>query len=385
MIDFNHVVDRTNTGSTKWNKYAGQDILPFWVADMDFVAPPQIQAALAARIQHGIFGYTRPTENLIDAFLAWLESEYQWQVPAEWLVWLPGVVPGFNLACRTAGDPGDAVMMSVPVYYPFLSAPQNSERTPVYVKKHFTNDRWEMDFKAMEKQYTSGCKMFLLCNPHNPTGRIYTDKELEQLADFCLAKNMLVCSDEIHCGILLDTHKPHIPIASLSRDIEQQSITLYSPTKAFNIPGLSCAIAVIPDKNVRLKFQESYAGLISGISPLALTATETAFTNPGTWITDLTKYLRGNRNRLQTAIEALPRVYITPAEATYLAWIDVRELELKNPGAYFESFGLGLSIGKQFLGDGFIRFNFGCPGETLEEGIKRFEKAVIARNEQLKR
>jgi len=383
MIDFDQVVDRANTGSTKWNKYKGQDILPFWVADMDFVAPPQIQAALTARIEHGIFGYSRPSQTLIDAFLDWLESEYKWTVPAEWLVWLPGVVPGFNLACRAAGSPGDAVMMSVPVYYPFLSAPKNSERSPIYVDKHMVNGRWEMDFEAMGEFYTKRCKMFLLCNPHNPTGRVYTREELSRLAEFCLANDMLVCSDEIHSGILLDTDKSHIPIASLSREIAQQSITLYSPTKVFNIPGLSCAMAVIPDREVRSRFRNAYAGLISGISPLALTATETAFTQPGTWINDLTEYLRGNRNRLQAAVEALPGVHSIPAEATYLAWIDVRELKLKKPGAYFESFGLGLSEGKQFRGDGYIRFNFGCPRVTLEEGIVRFEKAVLARNAQL--
>ncbi len=383
MIDFDRVIDRTNTGSTKWNKYSGKDILPFWVADMDFAAPPQVLAALKQRIEHGIFGYTRASDTLSDAFLSWLLKEYHWEVPAEWLVWLPGVVPGFNLACRSAGVPGDGVMMSVPVYYPFLSAPENSSRKAIYVEKHLVNGRWEMDFESMEALYTKRCKMFLLCNPHNPTGRIYTREELSQLAEFCIAKNMLICSDEIHCSILLDKNKPHLPIASLSNDIAQQSITLYSPTKAFNIPGLSCAIAVIPNKKLRLRFENSYAGLISGISPLALTATETAFTNPGSWIKDLGDYLRNNRGLLQSAIDALPGVSAIPAEATYLAWIDIRELQIKNPGAYFESFGLGLSVGKQFMGDGYVRFNFGCPRKTLEEGIKRFQKAVLARATEL--
>lgn len=240
-----------------------------------------------------------------------------------------------------------------------------------------------MDFDAMEAQYTKRCRMFLLCNPHNPTGRIYTREELSQLAEFCIAKDMLICSDEIHCSILLDKNKRHLPIASLSNDIAQRSISLYSPTKAFNIPGLSCAIAVIPNKKQRLKFENSYAGLISGISPLALAATETAFTNPGTWIEDLTDYLRNNRNLLQSAVDTLPDVTAIPAEATYLAWIDIRKLQLKNPGAYFESFGLGLSVGKQFMGDGFVRFNFGCPRKTLEQGIKRFQKAVLARATEL--
>ncbi|MBV1905128.1 MAG: PatB family C-S lyase [Pseudomonadales bacterium] len=384
MIDFDEVIDRNNTGSTKWNKYKGQDILPFWVADMDFKAPEQIQNALHERILHGVYGYSRATPKLIDAFLSWLDDNYQWKVPAEWLVWLPGVVPGFNLACRTAGNRGDSIMMSVPVYYPFLSAPENDERAPIYVNKHFVNDRWEMDFEAMQAQYRDNCKMFLLCNPHNPTGRIYTRKELGQLADFCLERDMLICSDEIHCSILLDQDKPHIPIATLSDEIAQRSITLYSPTKAFNIPGLSCAIAVIPDKRLRKQLINADAGLISGVSPLAFTATETAFTNPGSWIEDLTGYLRGNRDRLSQAVSALPRVKITHAEATYLAWIDIRELDLKDPGAYFESFGLGMSVGKQFMGDGHMRFNFGCPRSTLNEGIKRLEKAILARAESLK-
>ncbi|MCX7063948.1 MAG: PatB family C-S lyase [Proteobacteria bacterium] len=378
MNEFDNVIDRRGTGSTKWNKYRDRDVLPFWVADMDFRAPPFILDALHKRLEHGIFGYAQTPPELTEAVVQTLDAEFDWAVSPDWLVWLPGVVTGLNLACRAVGTPGDSVMMNVPVYYPFLDAPGHGGRTAIEVPSTLDHNRWVIDMQAMTAALGNRTRMFMLCNPQNPTGRIYERDELVALAQFCERHDLLICSDEIHCGLRLDADRPHIPIATLSQDIAARTITLMAPTKTYNTPGLGCAFAVIPDTSLRRRFIDARAGLVSGIGPLAYVAATAAYQDPSDWLPRLCTYLRGNRDVLAACVDSLPGVLMTHVEATYLGWIDVRQLRLVHPLEYFESFGLGFSDGAQFHGPGFIRFNFGCPRATLEEGLDRFARAVRA-------
>ena len=377
MNEFDNVVERRGTGSTKWSKYDDPDVLPFWVADMDFRAPDFIRNALQQRLDHGIFGYSETPAELIDAAVSWLASEFDWTVSPDWLVWLPGVVPGLNLACRAIGAPGDSVMMNTPIYYPFLAVPDNGGRTSIEVPLVLEGQRWVMDMAAMTAALGNRTRMFAFCNPQNPTGRIYTREELIELAKFCERHDLLIVSDEIHCDLRLDD-RPHVPIATLSDDIAARTITLMAPTKSYNTPGLCCAFAVIPDAALRRRFWDARAGLVPSIGGLAYTAALAAYEDPSDWLDRLRTYLRANRDALEACVAELPGVSMTHVEGTYLGWIGIRELGLKNPMRHFETHGLGLSDGAQFHGPGFVRFNFGCPRATLETGLSRFRRAVLA-------
>ena len=377
MNEFDNVVERRGSFSTKWSKYKDADVLPFWVADMDFRAPSFIRNALQKRLDHGIFGYSETPHALVDATILWLAAEFDWEVAAEWLVWLPGVVTGLNLASRAIGAPGDSVMMNVPVYYPFLAAPANGGRTPIEVPLVLEDRRWVIDLPAMTAALGNRTRLFMFCNPQNPTGRIYDRGELVAVAKFCERHDLLICSDEIHCDLRLDD-RPHIPIATLSQDIAARTITLMAPTKTYNTPGLSCAFAVIPDAALRRRFCDAKAGLVPNIGIFAYTAAIAAYEDPSDWLARLRVYLRGNRDALEICVAELRGVSMTHVEGTYLGWIDIHELGLDSPMRHFESHGLGLSDGAQFHGAGFVRFNFGCPRATLNEGLARLRRAVIA-------
>lgn len=374
-MDFDQRIDRRSFWSSKWTRYP-PDVLPFWVADMDFRAPESIVEALRQRVEHGIYGYTSTPNTVVSACLAWLRREFSWEVDPEWLVWLPGVVSGFNMACRLAGNPGDEVMIPVPAYHPFLSAPRHGERNALTVPLTDTESGWRMNFDAMEAALTPRTRMLLFCNPQNPTGRVYSEDELTELGEFAQRHDLLLCSDEIHCSVILDATKTHLPVASLDREIARRTITLMAPTKTFNIPGLGCAFAVIEDDALRRRFREARLGLVPGVGPLQYTACEAAFREQGPWLPALLDYLRANRDVLERAVAGIRGISMRHVEATYLGWIDARALELDAPATFFEKHGLGLSNGADFGGPGFVRFNFGCPRSLLREGIERLEAAV---------
>ena len=375
-FNFDQQPDRRGTSSTKWNKYAGRDILPFWVADMDFHTAPSILRALQARLERGVLGYTEAPASAIEAAQAWLAREYDWAVHADWMVFIPAVVAGFNMAAHAVGERGDDVLVPVPVYHPFLHTPEHAGRTPVFVDLAGGNGRrWEMDFDGLQAAVTARTRLLLFCNPQNPTGRVYTRAELLQLAEFCLRNNIVVCSDEIHCPLVLEPGGQHIPIASLDREIAEASITLLAPTKAFNVPGVGCGVAIIPNADLRERYRESRLGLVPSIGPLAYVATEAAWRDESSWLPELLIYLRANRDALAQAIAELD-LTVSHVEGTYLAWIDVRALGLLDPGSYFEQQGVGLSNGAQFGSPGYVRFNFGCPRPLLREGLRRFASAV---------
>ncbi len=374
--DFDTVVERRGTASMKWDKYKGRDIIPLWVADMDFKSAPAICEALRRRVDHGVFGYTKPASELNDVVVAMLQNHYGWKIKPEWLVWLPGLVTGLNVACRAVGRDGDDVITAVPVYPPFLSAPLNFNRNLIQVPMLENNNRWCIDFDRLEQAITPKTRLFMLCNPHNPVGRVYSGKELSTLAEICTKHDIVICSDEIHCGLILNPEKTHVPTATLGSSIAKRTITLMSASKTFNTPGLGCAFAVISNEELRRRFTKAMAGIVPLVNGLGLAATLVAFRDCADWHAQLLDYLRGNRDLVEQTIAQVPHTAMAPVEATFLAWIDVRDAGLKNPIKFFEDAGVGLQDGTEFAGPGFVRLNFGCPRATLKKALRRMTLAM---------
>ena len=381
-FDFDHVPDRRGTDSQKWQKYAGRDVLPLWVADMDFPSPPAVLEALRLRIDHGVFGYARPVKSTVDAFVDALATRYGWRIEPEWIVWLPGLVVGLNVAVQAFAQPGEQVMCCTPVYPPFLTAPKNSGREALAVPLALNRaeGRWEIDFEALERAVTPRTRIFLLCHPHNPVGRAWRRDELVRLGEFCLRHKLVLCSDEIHCDLVLEPGLPHVPAGLLGPEIVARTITFMAPSKTYNLPGLGTSIAIIPDPALRAKFVRATTGIVAEVNALGYTACEAAYRDSEPWRQALLAYLRGNRDFLKNFLEReLPGVRLeAPLEATYLAWLNVGALGLADPVAHFEKHGVGLSDGA-FFGvprGGYVRLNLGCPRATLEEALRRMKAAV---------
>lgn len=372
-MDFQTPIDRSATSSQKWNKYAGQDILPMWVADMDFASPVSIMAALQERVAHGVFGYTDAPDSLVEAVQAYSVQHYGWHIDASWIVWLPGLVQGLNLACRTVGEAGDEVLTATPIYPPFLRAPGLSGRSLLTVPLLQKNDAWEWDFAALEAAITPKTKLLLLCHPHNPVGRAWNTAELTRLIAIARRHDLIICSDDIHCDLLLAEGLKHQPLAALDPSFAAQTITLLAPSKTWNIAGLGCSLAVIPDPALRARFQKQMAGIVPSVNLLAFTAAEAAYRDDGIWHAELIATLRANRDILLDWFTGSERLKMTLPEATYLAWIDARALDPVNPLPHFEALGVGLSDGRDFGLPGFVRLNFGCPAVTLKAALKRIE------------
>jgi cystathionine beta-lyase len=374
-FDFDRPPDRRGGDSTKWNRYAGKDVLPMWVADMDFAAPPEVLEALRRRLDHGVLGYAGPWPSLVEAVRAHLEAEYGWSVDPGWLVWLPGVVSGLHVACRAGGG---GAFTATPVYPPFLHACEKLATAPL----RRGEKRWEWDLGAAAAALAPDTRTFLLCHPHNPVGRAWDEAELRAIDELAARRGLVVCSDEIHCGLVLDEGTRHRPYATLSEAAARRSITLLAPSKTFNIPGLGAAFAVIPDPALRAAFKRAMSGIVPHPNVLGLVASEAAFRHGAGWRRALVAYLRGNRDRVLEAVRAMPGLRTTPVEATYLAWIDARGAELADPCRRFEDAGVGLSRGADFgppgAYDGFVRLNFGCSRAVLEEALRRMRAALPA-------
>ena len=376
--DFSQQVERRGTASLKWEKYAGRDILPLWVADMDFPSPPAVIDALVSRARYGVFGYTVPGAEVTSAVLDYLRTRHGLAAEADWLVWLPGLVPGLNVTCRAVGEAGDGVLTCTPVYPPFLSAPGFSARRRITVPLRCVDGRWEFDWDALEQAATADTRLFILCNPHNPVGRVWTGEELARLLDFCARRNLVLCSDEIHCDLILDD-RSHVPALALGSEAVRRTIALYAPSKTYNVPGLSCAYAVIPDAALRDRFRRAARGVITEINAFGYAGCAAAYRHGEAWRLELIEYLRANRDLVYRELAPLaPRIRLQPMEATYLAWLDVRELGVEAPVAFFEGAGVGLSNGADFGAPGFVRLNFGCPRALLQEGLDRIKAAVRA-------
>ena len=344
---------------------------------MDFRSPPAVIEALQQRVAHGVFGYTHAPSELMDTVLTMLADKYGWLVQPEWLVWLPGLVTGLNVVCRAAAPhPTDEIITLVPVYPPFLSAPELAERKLATVPLANIAGRWRIDLNLFEEAITPQTRLLLLCNPHNPVGRIFNREELLALAGICEKHDIIICSDEIHSELVLDEDKQHIPLATLGEDLARRVITFMAPSKTYNLPGLGLSFAVISDTALRQQFQRTMAGIVPYVNALGYTAALAAYRDSHEWHRQLLRYLRGNRDLVTEAVAAMPGLTMTHVEATYLAWIDTRPLGLDNPGRFFEQAGVGLSDGKEFGGDGFVRLNFGCPRATLKEALARMDAAT---------
>ncbi|MEO2173200.1 MAG: PatB family C-S lyase [bacterium] len=376
-IDFDSVQDRRDTDSNKWGKYAGENILPMWVADMDFRAPQAIIDAIKHRADHGIFGYGAAAAELKSVIIERLDRLYEWKVDEEDILFLTGVVPGLNLACRGLVDSSESVVTVVPVYHPFLSAPGNWGRILHRVRADFVNGKWPFPQQKFEKALTDNpdIRLMLLSNPFNPIGRLLDSSELEKIVESCYENDVLISSDEIHCDLLFDNRR-HVPTASVSQEAADITITFLAPTKTFNLAGLGGSVAIIQNREIRERFEQAKEGAMSSVNIFAYTSMLTAYRDCETWRLELIKYLQANRDYLADRIARMPGISMSPVEATYLAWLDVSKLELTDAMAFFETAGVGLSDGAQFDGPGFMRLNFGCPRDTLVEACNRIEEAV---------
>jgi cystathionine beta-lyase len=384
-FNFDTPPDRRGTDSQKWQKYGGRDILPMWVADMDFEVAPPITAALRARLDHEIFGYSRPVKATTDAIVDAMARLYSWTIDPAWLVWLPGLVSGINVACRAYADEGDEVLSLSPIYPPFTTGPKNQARiarnVPLVLDR--AERRWDIDWEALEAAVTPRTKLLIFCHPHNPVGRVWTRAELVRIADFCTRRNLVLLTDDIHCDLLLEPGAVHEPFGVVAPDAAPRTVTFMAPSKTYNVPGLGTSFAIIPDPALRKRFERAALGIMPEVNALGYAACEAAYRDGGPWRQALVAYLRGNRDFLVDYVaKELPGIKSeAPVQATYLSWLNVTDLGLAHPAKHFEDHGVGLSDGAPFGAKPgtYVRINFGCPRSTLKEGLSRMKAAIAAR------
>lgn len=375
--EFDYQINRKGTASQKWEKYSDSDILPMWVADTDFMSPPAVIKALHERIDHGVFGYTNVPAELNELVIQRMQNFYDWEVNSNDIVWLPGLVCGLNLACRSLGESGDTVLTPKPIYPPFMSAPRLSDREVCTLPMQDMDGRKIIDFDALENALTDRTRLLLFCNPHNPGGTVYRKEELKRLAEIIIKHDLYICSDEIHCDLILEQGLQHTPIASLTPEIAARTITLMAPSKTFNIAGLGCSFAIIGNPELRKKFINIKKGVVPDVNLLGYTAAIAAYQEGEAWNQQQLDYLRANRDYLQKEINQIPGLKLAPIEATYLAWIDVSGAKLTNPAHFFEQAGIGMSPGRDFGDNNYMRLNFGCTRSTLEEAVRRIKRALV--------
>jgi cystathionine beta-lyase len=383
--DFDHVPDRRPTDSIKWNKYQA-DVIPLWVADMDYTAAEPIQRALRVRIEHGVYGYPDTHSSLgmfsdlRDMLVERMQRLYNWQISAEDLLFLPGVITGLNLTCHAVAEPGGNVLVQTPVYPPFLNVAQNAGMECNDVELERRNGHYEIDWEAFEGRLNKQTKLFILCNPHNPVGRVFRRDELKRMAEICLRNGVMICSDEIHCDLLYKGKK-HVPIASMDTEIAKNTVTLMSPTKTFNIAGLQCSFAIVQNQALRQKLEQAMKGLVIWVNLIGLTAALAAYREGQEWLEQALHYLEGNRNYLYEYVrDQLPMLQMIKPEGTYLAWLDCRNAGIQ--GSPYEFFlkeaRVGLNDGATFGGggEGFVRLNFACSWVLLTMALERMKSAI---------
>lgn len=392
-FDFDRIIERRGTECVKYDLFDDPDVLPLWVADMDFESPPSVKQALHERVDHGIFGYTFDSKQLREAICERMARLYDWQVEPDEIVFMPGVVASLNAAMRATGSPGDNVLMQTPVYPPFLSSPavngmeaRHNELVPAERGGHLY---YEIDFDAFEDAIDERTSMFALCSPHNPVGRVWSEEELKRMAEICIKHDVVIASDEIHGDLIFDDH-PQKPLAALSPEIAQHTITLMAPSKTFNIPSLGFSFAIIQNKQLKKQFEKAEALVVPHVGVLGLTAALGAYTGGDEWLHAVLDYMQSNRDYTTQFIEEhLPGVRTTHPEGTYLSWLDVRAY---SNGAsdeddpmmqWIEPFFLkearvALNNGAMFGdgGKGFARLNFAMPRARLEDALQRMKHAV---------
>jgi cystathionine beta-lyase len=379
IYDFDRVIERRGTDSAKWQRY-GEDVIPLWVADMDFASARPIIEALHRRADFGVLGYGWPPKELRQVIQERLKRLYDWEVNEEEILFLPGIVPGLNLSYHAFSERGDAVLAQPPVYFHFINDPPAHGRLLQDPPLAMKGDTYEIDFQAFEGAITPQTKVFLLCNPHNPVGRVFTRQELTKLAEICLRHDIIICSDEIHCDLLYPDYR-HVPIATLGPEVAARTITLMAPSKTFNVAGLSCGFAVITDTELLKKWHSGTQGLAPGSNVMGYTAALAAYKDGQEWLEQVLSYLKGNRDFLSQYLQdRLPLLKMTKMEATYLAWIDCSGLPVAgSPARFFLKHArVALNEGTEFGkgGKGFVRLNFACSRKTLSEALERMTKAI---------
>jgi len=383
---FDAPTERAAWCATKWEKYRGRDVLPLWIADMDFPVAPPIRAAIDAHLRESNLGYMRPPQALADALLAHYRGHYGWELDPAWIVWLPGLVLGLNLAVKTCCGADDQVLAFSPVYPPFLAAPalQGSRLLDVPLAQSGADGmHYAIDFARLEAAITADTRLLLFCHPHNPIGRVWSDEELARLADLCVRHDLYVCSDEVHCDLILDAGLRHVPFATLlaQRDPRMltRTITLHGPGKTWNIAGLGIAWAIIPDAALRARFAASMQRLVPEPCSLGYTALQAALREGDAWRREALGYLRGNRDLVSAALDAMGLPHTHP-EVSYLTWIDARAVAAATGDAalWFERHGVGLTDGADFGRAGYLRLNFACPRAMLEDALRRMQAAIAA-------
>jgi cysteine-S-conjugate beta-lyase len=378
MTDFDFLHNRKETGSVKWDYYASRDIIPLWVADADFQSPPCILDALRKTIDFGIFGYSNASKSCSEAFINYTQSRHQLKIEPNEIFWLPGLVCALNAVCRAFAGPSDEILSFSPIYPPFLTSPANSDQISVPVPMDYDGSTWSLNLGTLRQAITPRSKVLLLCNPYNPLGKVFTKEELLEIADICLEHKIIICSDEVHCDLILNPAKKHIPIASLSSEIAQNTITLMAPSKTWNIAGLGCSVAHIPNITLRRRFIKTCNHVVPDPNLLGLIAVEAAYTDGEAWRLELIDYLRANYKLIETFLKKeLPQLTLSPLDATYLAWIDFSKSGLTNPPRQLEAAGIGLSSGKPFGRADFMRLNFACPRPLLEKALERLKNCLL--------
>lgn len=382
-MDFDTIIPRRNTESFKWNRYDA-DVLPMWLADMDFRSPEAVINALKARVDHGIFGYGSPPEGLLEAVVKYLGARQHWHIEQEAISFVSGVVSGFTHAIYSLTQPGDGILMHTPVYPPFLAAPKCTGRRRVESELVLGVDgKYEIDFDDFEAKAASGVKLFILCNPHNPVGRVFSRAELTKMAEICLRHKVWICSDEIHLDFIYPG-SVHIPISSLSPEVADITVTYFAPSKSFNVAGFSTSMYIATNSDMRERLCQSFRMLLGHPNILGLHAARAAYLEGLPWLDALLVYLEANRDFVVDFVNTeLPGIKVWKPEGTFLAWLDCRDLNLDiSPHQFFlENGRVALNEGRDFgeTGQGFVRLNFGCPRTMLADGLQRMKTALDQR------
>lgn len=383
--NFDEIVDRRNTDSIKWNNledmFGSNDLLPMWIADMDFKSPQEVIDALKDRVEHGVFGYAYKTDSFYDSIINWTKRRYDWDIKKEWILFTPGVVSGLNIGVRELVGDNEKVLVQPPVYPPFYRVLDNNKRAIDLNPLKHDGQKFVMDYERLEAQLDD-TKLMMLCNPHNPVGRVWTKDELIRLGEICVENDIVIISDEIHADFIFKGSK-HTPMASISKEIQERTITLMAPSKTFNIAGLVTSVAIIPNEELRDIYKKSIEAMeIDNINIFGLLGIEVAYNHGEEWLEQLLEYIQANVDfTIDYINQNIPEIKVDKPDGTYLLWLDCRGLNKTND----EINQAFLKVGKVILndgrpygeqGDGFFRLNIGCSRDILIDGLKRIKKAI---------
>lgn len=384
--DFDELINRENTGSFKFDytsEYFGtNDLIPMWVADMDFRTPDFIMEAIRKRTEHDILGYSIRPESFFQAVINWYRKRQDWPIERDWILFSPGVVAALSMAVNAFTREGEKVIVQPPVYHPFFSVVRDNNRELVYNTLVKDGGNYRMDLDDLKQKLDKDTKLLILSHPHNPVGRVWSPAELKELADLCLENNIVILSDEIHSDLVLPPHV-HTPLSTLSDEIAQKSVTCVAASKTFNLAGLSSSVAIIPNEKLRARFNhEIQKGHLFMGNLFGNIAMETAYSHGGEWLDQLLVYLKGNADYLVDYLASnLPGISVSPIEATYLAWLDMQSLEMKSKQLrefMTRHARIGCNDGPSFGpgGTGYQRLNFACPRSTLKKALNQLKQAV---------